>query len=159
VSVFSAGNEGLAAAPANRLSHGMATVTSPATSKNCIAAGATNAAGQPAGAAGAGAAYAVFLVSVSQPVDGGLQIVESYRVRPGPARISLSVCSHMLREAPERSSGALPARAACCTPEAAPAARANMAAGVDPARSRLLCGLEGWAPRGAGVGGGPNPIP
>ena len=81
VSVFSAGNEGLAAAPANRLSHGMATVTSPATSKNCIAAGATNAARQPAGAAGAGAAYAVFLMSVSQPVDGGLQVVESYRVR------------------------------------------------------------------------------
>ena len=84
ISIFSAGNEGLSTAPENKASKGVTTVTSPATSKNCITVGATNTAWQATNAGSSSASYVVFQMSVAQPVDSGSQVVESYRVRSEP---------------------------------------------------------------------------
>ena len=75
--VFAAGNEGLASASN---SQGASTVSSPATSKNCIAAGATEIAGQ---ASASNSQYVTAEMSVSQPVNGSGAdtTVESYMVR------------------------------------------------------------------------------
>lgn len=76
--VFAAGNEGFHVSAAN---DGLKTVTSPATSKNCIAAGATNTAWQLSGSAASSQAYVVLRMAISQALAGGSQVVDNYRVR------------------------------------------------------------------------------
>ena len=75
--VFAAGNEGFASAADG----GLKTVTSPATSKNCIAAGATNTLWQAASAAASSQQYVVWRMAISQALPGGSQVVDDYRVR------------------------------------------------------------------------------
>ena len=76
--VFAAGNEGLHVSATN---DGLKTVTSPATSKNCLAAGATNTAWQLSGSAASSQAYVVLRMAISQALAGGSQVVDNYRVR------------------------------------------------------------------------------
>jgi hypothetical protein len=72
--VFAAGNEGFTGK-----SGGLTTVTSPATSKNCICAGATNTAYQQTPST-ASSQYTVHRMSISQLLNGGSQVVDNYRV-------------------------------------------------------------------------------
>ena len=76
--VFAAGNEGFHLSNAN---DGLKTVTSPATSKNCIAAGATNTAYQ-ADSDSASSQYVVFEMSISQQQGSGSQNVDQYKASP-----------------------------------------------------------------------------
>lgn len=80
--VFAAGNEGFHVSAAD---DGLKTVTSPATSKNGIAAGATNTAWQLSGSAASSRAYVVLRMAISQALAGGSQMVDKYRVRALPA--------------------------------------------------------------------------
>ncbi|BDA49389.1 probable c5a peptidase at N-terminal half [Coccomyxa sp. Obi] len=72
--VFAAGNEGFTGSRG-----GLTTVTSPATSKNCICAGATNTAYQRS-ASTSSSQYTVHKMSISQTLDSGSQVVDNYRV-------------------------------------------------------------------------------
>ena len=84
--VFAAGNEGGVVDG----SRGITTVTSPATAKNCVSAGATMTAYEDAQSVPHG--YSVFRMSVSQPSMSGPQEVENYRVRAHKA------CSYCMLE-------------------------------------------------------------
>lgn len=85
VSVFAAGNEG--AGSVNN-SQGATTVTSPATAKNCITAGATEVAGQ---SFTSNPQYVTADMTLLQPLNGTTadSVVEKYLVR----RLSSSRCS------------------------------------------------------------------
>ncbi len=72
--MFAAGNEGFTGSRG-----GLTTVTSPATSKNCICAGATNTAYQRS-ASTSSSQYTVHKMSISQTLDSGSQVVDNYRV-------------------------------------------------------------------------------
>lgn len=73
--VFAAGNEGVSW----KADDGLKTVTSPATSKNCISVGATNTAYQQAVSATT-SQFVVYRMSISQVLGGGSQIVDNYKV-------------------------------------------------------------------------------
>lgn len=75
--MFAAGNEGFTGS--RQGGGGLTTVTSPATSKNCICAGATNTAYQQTPST-ASSQYTVHRMSISQLLNGGSQIVDNYRV-------------------------------------------------------------------------------
>lgn len=75
--MFAAGNEGFTGS--RKAGGGLTTVTSPATSKNCICAGATNTAYQQSPST-ASSQYTVHTMSISQIVDSGSQVVDNYRV-------------------------------------------------------------------------------
>lgn len=78
---FAAGNEGFHGSNAE---DGLKTVTSPATSKNCISAGATNTAYQ-IDSQSASSQYTIFKMSISQQQSGGSQNVDDYKAsRPRP---------------------------------------------------------------------------
>ena len=74
--VFAAGNEGFHGSNAE---DGLKTVTSPATSKNCISAGATNTAYQMDTQA-TSSQYLVFQMSIIQQQSSGSQDVDQYKV-------------------------------------------------------------------------------
>ena len=73
--VFAAGNEGFHGSNAE---DGLKTVTSPATSKNCISAGATNTASQ-IDSQTASSQYIVYKMTISQQQSGGFQYVDEYK--------------------------------------------------------------------------------
>ena len=73
--VFAAGNEGFHGSNAE---DGLKTVTSPATSKNCISAGATNTAFQIDTQA-TSSQYIVFQMSIIQQQSSGSQDVDQYK--------------------------------------------------------------------------------
>ena len=75
--MFAAGNEGFHVSATD---DGLKTVTSPATSKNCIAAGATNTANQQSASITSSQQYTVARMAVLQAVGGGAQVVDNYRV-------------------------------------------------------------------------------
>ena len=77
--MFAAGNEGFHVSATD---DGLKTVTSPATSKNCLAAGATNTAAQRSASTTSSQAYVVARMAVLQRLGGGAQAVDNYRVRP-----------------------------------------------------------------------------
>lgn len=77
--VFAAGNEGFHVSATD---DGLKTVTSPATSKNCIAAGATNAIDQQSASVASTQQYVVARMAVLQRLGGGAQVVDDYRVSP-----------------------------------------------------------------------------
>ena len=73
--VFAAGNEGFHGSNAE---DGLKTVTSPATAKNCISAGATNTAYQMDTQA-TSSQYIVFQMSIFQQQSSGSQDVDQYK--------------------------------------------------------------------------------
>ena len=73
--VFAAGNEGFHGSNAE---DGLKTVTSPATSKNCISAGATNTAYQM-DAQATSSQYVVFQMSIIQQQSSGSQEIDQYQ--------------------------------------------------------------------------------
>ena len=73
--VFAAGNEGFHGSNAE---DGLKTVTSPATSKNCISAGATNTASQ-IDSQMASSQYIVYKMAISQQQIVGFQYVDEYK--------------------------------------------------------------------------------
>ena len=77
--VFAAGNEGFHGSNAE---DGLKTVTSPATSKNCISAGATNTANQ-IDVQAASSQYIVFQMSIIQQQSSGSQDVDQYKASQG----------------------------------------------------------------------------
>ena len=82
--MFAAGNEGFHVSAAD---DGLKTVTSPATSKNCIAAGATNTIDQQSASVASTQQYVVARMAMLQRLGGGAQVVDDYRVSPGAMRV------------------------------------------------------------------------
>ena len=92
--MFAAGNEGFHGSNAE---DGLKTVTSPATSKNCISAGATNTAYQMDTQA-TSSQYIVFQMSIIQQQSSGSQEIDQYQVSHCRHSQIATLCTELWRK-------------------------------------------------------------